>query len=288
VSERAMAMPFILSCLAALSISFATTAFAPQPDLPGVRVVSEYWATREGVSARVLLMTPPKPRVGIILLPGGHGNINLDVQAQIGWGHDDFLIRTRANYPQAGFTAVVPDIAIDRKPPAKLGDYRRSESQADDLGSISDHLRGLTEEVFLVAYDRGTTSALNAAARGKMDLVSRLVLISPILDSVQPSDTLLQDGARVAFVKMPVLLISHASDDCSAGAVKDLNRIASINAARSFRAVSVTGGQDQYQLSDPFAYYHDPCNKKPHHALAGLDGYVSNIITQWLLTPGGS
>ena len=97
----------------------------------------------------------------------------------------------------------------------------------------------------------------------------------------------MQDGAELAFAKMPILIISHASDECSAGAVKDLNRIASINTARGFRAVSITGGQDRYQLSDPFAYYHDPCNKEPHHALAGLDGYISNIVTQWLLTPGG-
>ena len=180
---RIKTMPFILPCLAALSITLPITAFAVEAEV-GVRVVSEYWATRQGVSARVLMMAPSEPRAGVILLPGGHGNINLDVQAHIGWGHDDFVIWIRASYPRAGFSAVVPDIAIDRKPPAKLGDYRRSESRAYDLGSIFDDLRGLTEKVFVVAYDRGTTSALNAAARGKMGLVSGLVLISPILESV--------------------------------------------------------------------------------------------------------
>src|SRR5262249_23695374 len=93
------------------------------------------------------MMAAPEPRAGVILLPGGPGNINLDAQAHIGWGRDDFVIRTRASNPRAGFLAIVPDIAIDRKQPAKLGDYRQSESQAYDLGSISDHLRGLTERV---------------------------------------------------------------------------------------------------------------------------------------------
>jgi len=289
VNVRVTTMPLILLGLAALSMTLAIAAFALEAELPtGVRVVSEYWATRQGVSARVLMMAPPEPRAGVVLLPGGHGNINLDVQAHIGWGRDDFVIRTRASYPRVGFLTIIPDIAIDRKPPAKLDDYRRSESQAYDLGAISDHLRGLTEKVFAVAYDRGATSALNAAARRKMDLVSGLVLISPVLESVQPSDALLQDGARLAFAKMPVLLISHASDECSSGAVKELSSIATVSTARSFRAVSITGGQDQYQLSDPFAYYRDPCNKEAHHALAGLDGYVSNIITQWLLTLAGS
>jgi pimeloyl-ACP methyl ester carboxylesterase len=288
VNTRITATPFILPCLAALSMILAITAFAVEMEVPtGLRIVSEYWATRLGVSARVLMMAPPEPRAGVILLPGGHGNINLDVQAHIGWGRDDFVIRTRASYPRAGFLAVVPDIAIDRKPPAKLDNYRRSESQAYDLGAISDHLRGLTEKVFVVAYDRGATSALNTAARRKMDLISGLVLISPILESVPPSDALLQDGARLALAKMPVLLISHAADECSSGAVKELSSIATVSTARSFRAISVTDGQDQYQLSDPFAYYRDPCNKEAHHALAGSDGYVSNIITQWLLTQAG-
>jgi pimeloyl-ACP methyl ester carboxylesterase len=285
---RITAMPFVLACLAVPSMTLAITAFAVDVEVPtDVRVASEYWATRQGVSVRVLMMAPPEPRAGVILLPGGHGNINLDVQAHIGWGRDDFVIRTRASYPRAGFLTIIPDISNDRKPPAKLDGYRRSESQAYDLGAISDHLRGLTEKVFVVAYDRGATSALNTAARRKMDLISGLVLISPILESGQASETLLQDGARLAFAKMPVLLISHASDGCSSGVVKELSSIATVSTARSFRAVSVTGRQDRYQLSDPFAYYRDPCNKEAYHALAGLDGYVSNIITQWLLTQVG-
>jgi pimeloyl-ACP methyl ester carboxylesterase len=278
---RRAAMPFILPCLTALSIMLAVASSAAEKTT-SVRIASDYWATRQGLSARVLLMIPAEPRGGVMLLPGGHGNINLDVQAQLGWGHDDFVIRTRANYPQSGFTAVIPDIAIDRKPPAKLGDYRQSEAQAYDLRALSGGLRRMADRVFVVAYDRGTTSALNAAARDKMDLVSGLVLISPILEPVQPSSTLLEDGARLAFAKMPVLMISHASDGCSAGATNDLNRVASMVTARDFRAVSVTGGSSQYQLWDPLAYHQDSCNRQAPHAMAGLEDRVSSIIIEWL------
>src|SRR5262245_41134472 len=106
-----------IPCAAVLWIALAVTSFAAESEVPtGGRVTSEYWATRAGVSMRVLIMAPPEQRGGVILLPGGHGNINLDVQAHIGWGQDDFVIRTRVSYPRAGFTTVIPDIAIDRKP----------------------------------------------------------------------------------------------------------------------------------------------------------------------------
>jgi len=274
-------IPFAWSCFAAISLLFTIAASGVEGPT-GVTIVSEYWATRQGTSSRVLMMRPRKPRGGVMLLPGGHGNINLDVQAQIGWGQDDFLIRTRAKYPQAEFAAVVPDIAVDRKPPAKLGDYRRSEAQAADLGSIADHLRGLVQTVFVVAYDQGATSALNAIARGKLGMISGLVLISPIMESGEPSATVLQNGARHAFAGIPVLMISHVEDACSVGAAKDLNKIANTVKARNFQAVSVTGGKNKYQLWDPLAYYHDPCNKEASHAMAGLEEDVSTIIVDWL------
>jgi len=275
-------MPLILPCLAALPIMLAVAAPAAEATT-SVRVASAYWATREGISARVLSLIPARPRAGVMLLPGGHGNINLSSQAQIGWGHDDFVVRTRAVYAQADFFTIVPDVAIDRKPPADLGDYRRSPLQAHDLLAISGRLQRAVKKLFLVAYDRGATSALNAVARGRTDSISGLVLISPILE---PAGSVLDDGAKLAFAKLPVLLISHASDECSAGAASHLKEIAAAAAAQNFQAVSVTGGSDRYQLQDPLAYYQDSCNKKAPHAMAGLEGQVSNIVMQWLLKSG--
>ncbi len=280
VTVRKAAMPS-LSCLTVLLIVLAVTVSAAEGPT-GVRIASEYWTTRQGTMVRVLVMKPPNPRAGVILLPGGHGNINLDSQGQIGWGVDDFLIRTRANYAQAGFVVIVPDIAVDRKPPVKLGDYRRSELQAYDLRSISGRMRRMVETVSVVAYDRGVISALNMATRGKMDLVSSLVLISPNLESLQPNDAVLTDGARVALARIPVLMISHASDECSASATNDLYGIASMITARDFRAVSVTGGSERFRLQDPFGHYGDPCSKKAPHVMSGLEVRVSSIVIEWL------
>ncbi len=41
-----------------------------------------------------------------MLLPGGHGNINLDAQGHLGWGENDFLIRTRTHYMNGGLITI--------------------------------------------------------------------------------------------------------------------------------------------------------------------------------------
>jgi len=273
-------MAFVACWVAVLWIVLTAAVFAESAG--GVRVVAAYWPTRQGISTRVLVMLPKEERAGLILLPGGHGNINLSSQAQIGWGVDDFVIRTRATYAQAGFVTVVPDVATDRKPPVDLGDYRRSELQAEDLAAIADRMRRIGEQVFVVAYDRGVTSALNAAGRGKLEIVSSLVLISPILERDRQTASILDDGARFAFGKLPVLMISHSLDKCSAAAVNHLKEIAADVTARDFQSISVTGGSDEYQLRDPLGYPRDPCNKNARHALGGLETDVSASILDWL------
>ena len=134
-------------------------------------VASENWGTRPGVLNRVLVMKPDQPTGAVMLLPGGHGNINLDAQAHIGWGEDDFLLRTRMRYANGGLLAIVPDVAADHKPPASLAGFRTSPMQADDLRALADRLRGMAPKVWMVAYDSGVTSALNAASGTTRDSI---------------------------------------------------------------------------------------------------------------------
>src|SRR5262249_28300398 len=156
-------------------------------------VAATYWPTRAGVSARVLVMLPPKIRAGVMLLPGGHGNLNLDARGQIGWGVDDFLVRTRGNYTQAGFATVLPDIPSDRKPPGALGDYRHPDRRAEVLAALPDRLKRVAEPAFIIAYDLAVTSVLIAAARAKLETAG-LVLISPVLDGGANVAAMLDDG----------------------------------------------------------------------------------------------
>jgi len=265
--------------LAALMAALAAADAADT--IPGLRVEAPYWATR-GTAARVLVMRPPESQLGVILLPGGHGNLNLDGQAQIGWGLDDFVLRTRASYAEAGLTTVIPDIPVDRKPPAPLADYRWSEAQADDLRAISATLGREVQRVFIIAYDRGATAVLNTAARHKLDLVSGVALISPLLETAEPPDAAADASTRIGLGDMPVLLIDHQLDKCSAALVAHLKAASAGRTAPGFHSVSLPGGSAQFRLQDPFAYHGDPCNKDARHALAGLEARVSATVIDWV------
>jgi pimeloyl-ACP methyl ester carboxylesterase len=272
-------MPHPLPFLAAISIMTAVATMAAEPP-GGVQIISEYWASRD-TAARVLLMKPARPKGGVLLLPGGHGNINLDVQAQIGWGRDDFLIRTRARYADSGLAVLIPDVAVDFKPPKPLGGYRVSQMQAQDLRAIADKLGTMVEKVWLVAYDRGAVSALNVIARGHADRFAGLVLISPLLEEPAAAQPTLDEGIRLALDKLPVLVIGHALDGCSAEAIRRIQQ-AGAKAQREFKAVIVKGGASSFSMQDPLAYPYDPCNREPSHAMAGLEESVTEQVLAWL------
>jgi pimeloyl-ACP methyl ester carboxylesterase len=245
-------------------------------------VTSENWETRPGITNRVLLMKPDQVIGAAILLPGGHGNINLDSQAHIGWGEDDFLVRTRMRYANSGLLTIVPDVAADHKPPVSLTGFRTSPAQADDLAALAAHLRNTTPPVWLIAYDSGATSALNAVARGKTDAIAGLVLVSPILEEPEPASSTLIDGAKLALGRVPVLLISHERDLCSQPAVKRLINAAAALKAPNFQSITIRGGSEQYAVSDPFEYPENSCNMQAPHALAGRDAVVSRAVTDWI------
>jgi pimeloyl-ACP methyl ester carboxylesterase len=273
-------LPRVKALVAAAAI-VAAAAFGGGP-AHAASVTSENWVTRPDVLNRVLVMKPDQPTGAVMLLPGGHGNINLDAKAHVGWGEDDFLLRTRMRYANGGLLAIVPDVATDHKPPVSLAGFRTSPMQADDLRALADHLRSMSPKVWIVAYDSGATSALNAAARGKADTIAGLVLISPTLEEPEPTSSVLIDGAKLALASMPVLLISHESDSCSRPAVDRIKNAAAALKAPNFQSITIKGGSEQYAVSDPFEYPENSCNMQAYHALAGREAVVSRNVIDWI------
>ena len=252
-------------------------------------VIADNWATRPNTMVRVLLMKANQPADAVMLLPGGHGNINLDSQGHIGWGEDDFVIRSRWRYYDRGIAAIIPDVATDHKPPVSLARFRTSSLQADDLLALSDHLHGMAPKVWIVAYDTGATSALNAVARGKADLIAGLVLVSPMLEEPDSNSTPLIDAVKLAVGRMPVLVIAHQADACSAPDVARIKQAAATAAkAANFQSITVTGGRTQFLLHDPFAYAEGSCNTQGPHRLAGLAEAVTGKIIDWIHDAGST
>jgi pimeloyl-ACP methyl ester carboxylesterase len=154
--------------------------------------------------------------------------------------------------------------------------------QVDDLHALADHLSGTTPNVWMVAYDSGATSALNAAARGKADAIAGRVLISPILEEPEPTSSVLIDGAKLTLASMPVLVISHEWDSCSRPMVDRIKNAAAALKVPNFQSIAIRGGNEQYSVSDPLEYQPNSCNRQAHHALAGREAAVSGNVIDWI------
>jgi hypothetical protein len=290
VNSCAMAVRLqrISALIAAFGAAFAYSAAFDARQASANSVVVDNWTTRPNVTERVLLLKANHPANAVMLLPGGHGNLNLDAQGNLGWGEDDFAVRTRFFYYDHGIAAIVPDVASDHKPPAALAGFRTSEQQADDLQALSDQLHGMAPKVWMIAYDTGAASALNAFARGKANLIAGLVLISPILEEPSLNSAALIDAAKLAMMQVPVLVIGHQSDRCSAADIARLNDAAAAVKAAHFQLLTMTGGRSRFLLLDPFGYPEGSCNARPAHALAGLEDAVSGNIIEWIAHQGAS
>jgi hypothetical protein len=286
VNPSAMASILSRALMAAGAAAILLAGMLDCGPLNAASVVADNWVTRPNTVVRVLLMKANQPADAVMLLPGGHGNINLDSQGHIGWGEDDFVIRTRWHYFDHGIAAIIPDVALDHKPPASLAGFRTSEQHAEDLRALSEQLHGMAPKVWIVAYDTGATSALNAVARGKIDSIAGLVLISPVLEPPDADSTLLIDGAKRALGRMPVLVIGHQFDPCSFPILDRIRNAAAVLRAPHFQAIVLKGGQTQFLLHDAFAYAEGSCNTQPRHALAGLEEVVTSKIIDWLSHEG--
>jgi hypothetical protein len=227
------------------------------------------------------LISPANSWGAVVLLPGGHGNINLDQQGQVGWGQDDFLVRTRASYVDAGLTVAIPDVASDEKPPVSLAGYRTSDKQAYDLRAISGRLRRMVEQVWLVGFDQAAASVLTTVAEHQANLVAGLILVSPTFGPDVTGESL-WDAAALAIKSFPMLVIDHDGDSCSAGVVERFDKIAASASAPGYRSVKLTGGSGDDKLPSHLSYYADPCNRKAAHALVGLEDQASHLIIDWL------
>ena len=76
-----------LAAASILALSFAASAQTTQQvvDIP----------TRPGVTQRMLVLTPPEPKAAVVLLPGGHGGLQIFANGSMKWGDGNFLVRTR-------------------------------------------------------------------------------------------------------------------------------------------------------------------------------------------------
>ncbi len=248
---------------------FAVPAFAQQEAV--VEIPSR------GVKIRALLIRPAQSAGSVILLAGGHGNLQISPQGKIGWGAGNQLVRTRAEYAKAGFAVLVPDVAPDLKLPGggvRQG-ARYSREWGEDIGSLVGYMRRMKEPVTVVATSRGAVTAGVALKEAeKFTRPDAMVLTAPMLMKVenQPSFQMAADNRPEKARAIPMLVIAHRKDACSYTNADVIKRFEDW----------MKGGKLEVTWLDGPQGTGDPCEAQSAHGFFGIDGQVVRTVTGWI------
>lgn len=229
--------------------------------------------TRPGVTQRMIVLAPAESKAAVVLLPGGHGGLQVSPNGTMKWGEGNFLVRSRQLFAEAGLTVVVVDAPSDRQSPPFLGGFRQKPEHAADIKAVIGWVReNAKAPVWLVGTSRGTQSAAyigtQLAGREGPD---GLVLTSTILkdDRGRPVPAMPLDSIRV-----PVLVVHHEQDGCAQCPFSEIPALMGKlgNSPRTHLLV-FKGGQNRG----------DPCEAFAYHGYNGLEREVVQQTAAWIL-----
>jgi len=235
--------------------------------------------TRPGQSIRVLVQSPPGPALGsVVLVAGGHGNLEISSDGRLGWDVGNQLVRTRSLYAAAGFVAAVPDIAPEFKRPGGADEgYRSSAGHARDLGGVVAYLRPQASPVWLIGTSRGAMSVANAAARlSGPERPDGIVITSGLLMSTRRDSPSAQSTVRgLDRIAVPTLLVNHELDQCRFSPASD---------APAFRRLLTGAPRVDVKTLSGGVSEGPPCESGAYHGFNGLDQNIVDLVTAWLKT----
>ena len=232
--------------------------------------------TRAGVTQKFILITPQKPVAAVILFAGGKGNLKLSGaagQTAIGWGKNNFLVRTRDDFAAQGFAVAVVDAPSDRKGKKGMrGGFRNTAEHVTDIDAVTAHLRKTVGvPVWLIGTSRGTESAAYVAIHAK-EKVAGLVLTSSMTED--NSDGRPVTGLALDRIRVPTLVVAHEDDKCRVTPPDGAERIAKglVNAPRV--EVKMFSGGDEPRAK--------PCKAKTAHGFLGIERDVVAAIAGFI------
>jgi len=206
----------------------------------------------------------------VILLPGGHGNLELN-KSLVARGNN-FLIRTREAFGNQGFQVAVIDAPSDRKPAGMRSGFRQSGEHVADIEAVAHYLRKrVNVPVWLIGTSRGTESAAYVAIRCR-ETIAGLVLTSAISESKRKGGGVTR--MQLESLKIPVLIVAHREDACELTPASGAERIKNA-LVKSPRAETVyfEGGVPPRSK---------PCEGLSAHGFFGIEREVVDAIAAFI------
>ena len=247
-------------------------AFASQLWAQAERVVDI--PTRPGVTQRMVVLSPNKPKGAVVLFPGGHGGLLITSTGKFNWGESNFLVRTRQLFASNGLMVAVVDAPSDRKNPPYLGGFRQKAEHTADIRAVIEWLKQQNNiPVWLVGTSMGTLSAAFIA--------TQLAPTNGGPDGVVLSSTILTDAPGVRAVpemplgriQVPTLVVHHKLDGCEQCKYGDLPKLmGKLTAVPRKELLTFEGGRTQG----------DPCEGMAYHGFNGMEQKVVGKIADWI------
>ena len=232
--------------------------------------------TRAGVTQRILVITPEKPKAAVILFAGGDGGITLEADGRIPKLAGNFLVRTRQMFADQGLTTVVIDAPSDKQSYPYLSGSRQTAEHVADVKAVIAWLKAQAPiPVWLVGTSRGTQSAGYIAtqlppADGGPD---GIVLTSSV---VRDTRTRAVPEMALDRVRIPVLVTHHRQDSCRVCLFSDVPLLMEkLTATSRKELISFDGGIS----------VGDPCEARAYHGYNGIEREVVERIASWITTP---
>jgi len=221
--------------------------------------------------------------ITFLLLPGGHGFVDLDAQGCARKLKGNSLVRSMPLFQAAGFGTALVDAPTGFQGEDGLGGYRIDARHAQDLGRVIADVRARTRgAVWVLGTSRGAISAVNAASRLSGEAAPDGVVLSSSVVSGQV-------GARKPWVahsvfdlplediRQPILVLGHADDACVRSPASLMERITARTQGAREQVVTVTGGPGGARLSSV-----DACEGRSPHGFIEQEAEVAAGIARFV------
>lgn len=267
---------FVPALAAVIAAAPATTASAC-----GEVVTIE---THDRTTTRYALARGAEARIGLVLLVGGGGHLDLDAAGCPRALAGNPLVRMAARFHQAGFVTALVDAPPDHPGEDGLAGFRVAPAHAQDLGRVVADLRArVGGPVWIVGHSRGTLSAANAAARlAGAAAPDGLVLLSAMMvgDAGARKPWVAQTvfDLPLAAIAAPALFIGHAADACLRSPARQMTAVAArLGGAR--REVVTVGAADAPAMAAPSLA---ECRARAPHGFIDREAEVVAAIARFI------
>lgn len=222
-------------------------------------------------------------REAVILFIGGAGVLPKQPKENC---TDNFLVRVRKQFLDAGYAVAIPDVPTDHAQ-GLLGHYRSSEAHAArDIRALVYDVRDHAGRVpiWLVGTSRGSISAASGGARLSPHIAG-LVLTSTVTrhtsNSNYGSDTVFE--VPLQGITVPTLLVGHARDKCPISPPGDGNGILQKLSGAPVKARALVYGGIQTAPSDT-----ELCEPDAPHGFCDSESEAMHVILKFMAHPTGN